>query len=840
VGDIGIYCRIATTVVIVIVICSRKSYCICVDICFLMAFPCDYCSFVLDSTLYDTLHHMHHKIVKLEHRVHNQQSQVMLLFAKWNQDLVTRQEESEASSQSAANSRGGSRDGSVGESGSLSGSTRMSLMQRDAWLAQLKIEREQQQKIDEANRIQFFVEAEMMIEDLLAAQYALSCALEKKLGIMVCIETSYEDALMGADRQQLLTTDDYISNTRSLSAKVMELDVVLCYAAFCFQRSDLSERVKNGTPIARLESSASVSEKVTKKAKDFNPRKGVRFRIKVAPQLPLTDKFNLDESSVNADNNYTDADKDKDEDENDAKSEDEIPGSMARTVFTSVLETDQAPSEDHHSGDLSSEVLDNMCMYPPPGSASDLLGSCSDDCLEETPVQRKKKKKEKKVMSEEEEEERPITPAERKAMAREKKKQRSISRERDRRMQAEAANDLEDEDTGRRSPPDHPSLRLTASASFTFSDTDDLDCEGGERDELDPLDGSGTPKKKKKKKKRKTITEEETVQEQELEPEEETLGQRRVRKRAEAKALKLSEAEAAAALLPPIKVEKVEKEERPLTTKAQRRRDKRAAMKGIEKRGMVREDSQESLFSQSNHFGHSGSRDDDAPPISRGNSFFSSSFKNMFGLDKYLEGPNPRDKKQSEGGAQGYRRQETVTLERFDPLLVTEVNVPRSSDGSMRLRLKYLDSGDIVPGFYVIGFKPECAARGVVRERDKVEEIGGQSLTGMDLEEVFSLLNSTTDSHVPFSIKRSTIKNKKPLLRQYSGSDLPPPKVVTQQMVDDKEAEVEKAYVAKKKAKKKIKLWTKEFEKRENRVVSEEDKRLAPDVFKPLDQVTNL
>lgn len=175
---------------------------------------------------------------------------------------------------------------------------------------------------------------------------------------------------------------------------------------------------------------------------------------------------------------------------------------------------------------------------------------------------------------------------------------------------------------------------------------------------------------------------------------------------------------------------------------------------------------------------------------------------------------------------------------RFDPLVVNEVYIPRKS--ALKIRLKLLDSAGVVSGFYITGFEPNCLAQtqDLVRERDKVEEVNGQILTvDMTLEEVNDLMNSAADKFVRLGIKR---KAKKPLLRQYSGSDLPAQTIVTQRMIDDKTEEVEKAYAAKKKIRKEIKKWTKDFEKKENRVPSEEDKKGAPQLFKPLDQVSNV
>ena len=65
---------------------------------------------MIDAALYDYLRLMHGRTRQLEHRVHSRQSDLILMFAKWNQELEARcHREADEKSQSSrgSSSRGG-------------------------------------------------------------------------------------------------------------------------------------------------------------------------------------------------------------------------------------------------------------------------------------------------------------------------------------------------------------------------------------------------------------------------------------------------------------------------------------------------------------------------------------------------------------------------------------------------------------------------------------------------------------------------------------------------------------------------------------------------------------
>ena len=745
---------------------------------------------ISDCGLYDFLKSVNDNITIDKKRVSDRLDELKAMLLEWIDDFEKRKEHGDMSKLMER----GSGNGSTGSS-AMAGSTRMSIMQRDAWLAQLKAEREEQKRIDEANKMQFFIGAEMQAEDILSAQLELSCELEKKLGAMVCIEMSYDDAAKNADRQQLLVTDDFICNARSLSGRYAELDVPLSYASLCFRRSDLTEKVKNGLSIARLESSICSSDKKIKAVKPFNPRKGIRFRIYIAPK-------------ASNESNAKPSDEAADEHSDDKLEEDQ-------SLLTTQIDTGSAVDKDTSAGANVStdDILFRQSSSDVPDSNLEILG----DSGEQEEDAKKKKKKEK-----------PLTTEERRSIIRERKKERNAMRQQQRLelLRSQSSYEYVDDDDEEQELPDprgSPQLRPTSSQSFPYSDSDDLEHSG-------KADVDTPTRRKKRRKKKKPKSDDDEKDPIIEEPQEETLGQRRKRKRAEAKARKMEEE---MAKLPPVKV-KTQQEERPVS-RARIRRTIRDKMRGIERSSVAKLERQMSCeFSESGLATISSSQsfknlDEVLSPNSKGEA--SAQFKSAFGMDKFPAGPNPRDDDSCS--------QDSITsLERLNPLDAIEIDVPRSYDGTLRVRLKHLNSAKIIPGYYVIGFYPNSEAQGIVRERDRVHEIEGEVITDMKPHEISQLIDKAPGNHVRLTVLR-LMKQPKPVIRPYSGGDIPT-KYVTERMVADKEAELASAYQAKKKVKKKVKAWTKEFEKKENRVPTEEDKKSAPEVFKPLDQVTKL
>ena len=809
--------------------------------------PCDvlmkllcflYC--YLEMTLFEYLKYLSMARQNLERRVDIRQNEVMLMYSKWNQDLASRHD-AEASDTLS----GTKENSSFGGTNSLGGTTRMSLQQRDAWLAQLKVDRENQKAIDEASRDHFFVEAEMALEDYIASQSELSVLLEELLGVMVCMEMSYEDMVVGSDRFELLASDDFVSNSRTLSAHIMELDVPLCYASYCHHRSDLIERVKNGTSIARLESASASQVKEPKKNKEFNPRKGIRFRIFADVEAKR--------SAEKHNEVITKGEQYKDE-ANDPESSDSMRRIETDDVKVDTIDDSFKNVEDT---DVTDIPLHALAMYTPPGtshstgsaradtfqyesdsghpqtnlhnesendnSAGDFPSPMSihertdDDSVQSSPNKKKKRRKGKLVDIEAET---PITPEERKAAAREKKKQRNAKREMERlrsQMSSMSHDDFDYDDES------SDSRRLHTSPSFAYSECDEYDVNGSRDDAEQPV------RRRRKKKVKKPI---EVVEEvQSLEPE--TLAQRRVRKRAEAKALKLSEDEKCRALLPPIVVVKPQ-EESPQLTKAQKRRERKLA------RRMAAAEEEAQWMAQDEGDGiNLDSVASPGPSLSRANSF--QSFRNLFSNKDNDESTPLKDVKINDEPK--IRKQKSAKLKKVElpSLEVLGMYVPPSSDGTLRVCLQFLSCFGAVPGpgFFITGFQPDCIAKGLLKEGDKVNEICGQSLKELTLDEVKELMDrdkSPKRGYTLFNISRVAVKP--PRMLPNGGVEQPVLVGVTQEIIDDKIAEIGRAYEAKKKIKKSIRSWTKEFERQENRIVSEEDKLTAPHIFVPLKQVS--
>lgn len=790
----------------------------------------------------------------------SRQLQLLTSFDSWNQDLAQRRTDAEHASS-------GSRGGGGSAATALA---RMSRQQREAWLVQAKQEREEQRFVEETKRALFFVEAEMVMEDLLSAQLELSSLLEEVLGVMVCVEVAHEDSVVQADRHQVLVTDDYISNARTMSGHFLALDVPLCYAAFSFHRSNLEDRVKSGTSIARLEAlEASLSqEKTCAKIKPFNPRKGIRFRIFSAMEPKVPKVVAIDEV-VNKNVNTSRRDED---DEADAPAL-----SSAVDVF---------PESDTGEYDCDGQQVTDM--FTPPGSASFRPGAEGRDKREsqnagghndegvgdlvessdfffssedeqdtslsspnkEKKKRKKKEKKEKKVAMADEagewEGEGLMTPEERKAAARERKRERCASRERERQRAglSSASRDQDQDLDGDASP----NSRLLHCTSFSFSEVSENELESS-RDELDSP--ARQAKRRRKKNKVKKPAQEECPpppeeEEEEKEPEPETLAQRRVRQRAEAKALRLTEEQARAAMLPPIPTVKKEEVVEMSPTKAQRRMAKKAARKEAEEEARLMAKAEggagSALLDCPDFDSSAASR---GPMLSKGGTF--RSLRNLFAREaNQLEAEKvkpPTDVLKLQ-----LLKEKSVKVIKVDPPHVLDIYVPPSVDGSLRLRVKFVDAFRVLPGFYIIGFQPQCAARGLLKERDKIESIGGSPVAGLSLNEVEQLMDKDKDkgskrAYVLFVIKRVADKPPPPPLPSNSGSGSASAplcaQVVTQQMISDQAAEVVRAHEAKRKVKRTIRAWTRDFERDFNRKVALEDERANPDVFRPLAQVRN-
>jgi len=418
-----------------------------------------------------------------------------------------------------------------------------------------------------------------------------------------------------------------------------------------------------------------------------------------------------------------------------------------------------------------------------------------------------------------------MTPEERKAEAREKKRQRAANRARERLVSQQSSAEYEWEDYDEEDEDGSP--RLLASRSFNYSesgDSHDLDAGGSSRDEVDtPL-----PKRRKRRRKKPIVEEEPVVVEENPEPE--TLAQRRVRKRAEAKALKMSEEEARLALLPPIVVEPpVEEEKPPSNTKAQERRERKLA------KLRAAEEAQMALDEANNRSDHC-SDDEAAPGLSRASSF--QSFKNLFFSETSPEPPPSPSKK--DGQKKKTKKRKTNETRRvkvqLPPYEQLGIYVPPSEDGTLRLCLQYMPNFGVVPGpgYFITGFDEDCIAKGLVRVGDKVAAIKDQSLEGMSLDEVMEYMDRDKSPKRGYTLCQ-IVREVPPVVDGVA--EVVYPVGVTQQLIDEKAAEIATAYESKKKLKKVIRSWTKEFERHENRIVSEEDKLMAPEVFIPLQQL---
>ena len=705
----------------------------------------------------------------------------------------------------------------------------MSIAERHSWLAQVKLDKEKQKLVEEERKRQFFLETEMLVEEVLAQQLELSLLLEQCIGCMVCIEVAFEDSCTGVDRQQLLACNDWLSNARSLSVSIDQLEVAASYAAYCSHRSDLKERVENGESMTRLESSVS-SQKHVKLKKEFNPRKGRRFKI-TPPMRPAQEEDDDDQRCNDrvVEQQEHDSGDGKDtskkvrsdgetvscaNNSNEENSAGGVSDMFMRSQYSGPGEClDGSESVHYMTGWDDEDDEDLVRESPPPDEPTTLPASRSEEG-ERTKKKRRTKRRGRGSSGE-------ASPVDRRAAARERKKQRSAARAATRQssghnqqLPADCDNELPD-DTKSRWRQDN----LTEEASHC-SDTE-VDGNGEDSQGYHSDHTTGELQESEDYAPQLEATEKPVV-------ETETLAQRRVRRRAEAKAAKL-EAEAKAAVhLPPIKPPRKDPEERKPLTKAQRRRMRRLGLSPDNEDDVAeyKRKLQEAMWTDGEDLDKWAT-----PAVPLKPSAASIEKKSSF-LGLNLRGPpgaNPR---------KNAEQPSAPDLEVVDPLKVMEVMVPRCDDGQLRIILRYLDGAEISSGYYVIGFKPKSSAEGTLQPRDKVVEIEGIKVGGCTLKEIGDIISNTPSRMIRFGIRRKA--TTRPIFAQFDGKDGSAGRdnVVTIEMLEQIRAQVERTQHAKKKLKRNIKVWMQNFESEHHRHPTEDDK-VNCDLFEKEAKVRN-